>query len=81
MKVMVELHEGVPLIHLQLFKASKAVLEKAQEVFSEIKALAYMDGYEQILTYTKDDRMFKFFSPDKILGEVDGWKVASWELK
>lgn len=81
----VELFSDVPFIHLNLKRASKQALETVLKKWAEVKALAYFDGYESIYTYTKDKRMFKWFSPTRIIGPMNyrgvEYEVAEWELK
>lgn len=81
----VEMYNGTPLIHLQLYRATKAVIDKVMKVWAEVKALAWMDGYEAIYTYTQDNRMFRIFGAEKVPGTFN-WKgqeyeVGKWELK
>lgn len=81
----VELYEGTPLVHLQLYRASKTIIDKVMQVWAEIKALAYMDGYEAIYTYTQDNRMFRIFGATKVPGSFNYkgkvYEVGKWELK
>lgn len=81
----VELYEGTPLVHLQLHRASKAIIEKVMQVWAEIKALAWYDGYEAIYTYTQDKRMFRIFGATKVPGSFNYkgkvYEVGKWELK
>lgn len=81
----VELYEGTPLVHLQLHKVSKTIIDKVMRVWAEIKALAYMDGYEAIYTYTQDSRMFRIFGATKVPGSFNYkgavYEVGKWDLK
>jgi hypothetical protein len=84
-KLIVESLDDIPMIHLQLYKASKAILEKVMQVWAEVKALAYWEGYEAIYTYTQDERMFRLFGAEKLPGtfEFNGgiYEVGKWDLK
>ncbi len=76
--------DNVLFVHLTLWKASKAVLEHVLKVWGELKARAWLDGYDAISTYTQDERMFKFFPFSTLKGEVEWsgkkYKVATWAL-
>lgn len=81
----VEMFNELPFIHLNLHRASKEIIDRVMKKWAEVKALAYFEGYEKIYTYTKDERMFKFFCPDKVYDEGfphrgETYKVAEWEL-
>jgi len=72
------------MVHLVIKKALPSSIKKARIVFQEIKERAYWQGYEQIYTYTKDDRMLKFFGANKVISNVEykgeTYKVVQWDL-
>jgi len=80
----VELYNGTPLIHLQLYKATKAIIEKVMQKWAEVKALAWADGYDAIYTYTQDNRMFRIFGAEKVPGTFNFqgkvYEVGKWDL-
>lgn len=80
-----ELEQGEIFAHIAIHKVSRAVMERALQVWSEFKARAYFEGYERILTYTQDKRIFKWFPFAEYKGEIgnDNYKLGvwQWELK
>lgn len=75
---------GELFVHLTLHKATRTILDRVLRTWGELKARAWLDGYDTISTYTQDDRMFKFFPFSKYMGEVDWngkqYKVGTWAL-
>lgn len=76
-----EKEQGELLVHIYFSKVSKSILEKALEVWAKFKAQAYFAGYERILTYTKDERVFKWFPFATKKGEIgpDNYKLGVWQ--
>lgn len=84
-KLSFEEEQGEPFVHVEIYKATKKVLENILWEFSKLKmALYYNGGYDTVYTYTQDKRLFKIFNAEDIGGfEKDGMKfrVGKWELK
>ncbi len=80
----VELYNDTPLIHHQMHKATKDILDRVMQKWAEVKALAWADGYEAIYTYTQDPRMFRIFGATKVPGKFNlmgkSYEVGKWEL-
>lgn len=83
-KVTLEELDAELFVHVQFFKFSLSILRTALKVWAEIKAKCYWLGYENIYTYTAEDRMQKFFPGSKVAGEFSWigkeFKVLQWEL-
>ena len=76
--------DGHLFVHVAVYEFNKAVLKKLKELWADIKNRAYMSGYDNIHTYTKDMRIVKFFKGFVKLGEFDlptgKFEVVQWEL-
>ncbi len=83
-KVMLEEVEGHLFVHVALNSFSKKILLKLLKVWAEIKAKCYWSGYEAIYTYTKDNRITKFFPGAKMTGKYnymgERYEVLQWDL-
>lgn len=79
-----EIEQGELLAHIGIVNASKKIMERALRVWADFKARAYFEGYERILTYTKDERVFKWFPFAERKGNflLNGrtYGVWQWEL-
>lgn len=76
-----ELEQDEIIVHIQIINATRKSMNKALEKWSEFKAQAYYHGYERILTYTRDERMFKWFPFAEYKGEIgnDNFKLGVWQ--
>ena len=83
-KVSLEELEGKLFVHVKLFRATRPVLDKLQEIWAAIRDKCYWLGYEAIYTYTKEPRMVKFFPGSEFLGGYDykgeKYGVYQWAL-
>ena len=64
-------------------KYSKRVKEKLQEQFMVISELAYMEGFEEMFSYTQNLKFANLIYPCEVIGEVphSDYKVVRWDLK
>lgn len=76
---------GYLFVHVTFTTFSKEILTKLKKVWWEFQARAYFDGYEEIFTYTQDDRIIKLVGGateinDKELDRIN-YRMFKWELK
>jgi hypothetical protein len=78
-----EEEQGELFIHVEIYEAKKSVLERILWEFAKFKAWAYFQGYEEIYSYTKDNRLFRIFGAEEV-GEFvlknEKYKVGKWVL-
>jgi hypothetical protein len=76
-----EMEQGELLVHIGIFKATKQTMERALAVWADFKAKAYFDGFERIITYTRDERVFKWFPFAERKGDftLGGRKYGVWQ--
>lgn len=83
--VTLEKLDGYVLAHVSIFSPDKKTIKRLLEIWVEILARAYWQGYEEIYTYTKDERMLKIVKGGEIIGEYERngeiFKVVKWDLK
>lgn len=73
-------------VHIEIVKASKAMWERVKAAWLQFQAQAYFEGYEDIYTYTRDERTVRMIGgahplTDQRLDRIPGWRMFKWELK
>lgn len=79
-----ELENGELIAHISVNNASKSTMEDALKMWTKFKAQAYFEGFERIIAYTRDERIFKWFPFAHREGEFElrgrTYGVWQWEL-
>ena len=74
-----------PYIHVEVYNFSKSILKKIKEIFMEVYAGAYFEGYDGLYAYTPNFKFLKFFEGYEVIDEVNyrgrDYKVVKWALK
>jgi len=83
-KLSLEEEQGEQFVHVEIYKATKTILEHILWEFAKLKAKLYYEGYENIYTYTKDKRLFRIFGAEDIgsFSDPNGkeYRVGRWVL-
>lgn len=79
-KVYLENINDQVFIHVGIDKATKEVVSLIKQVFAEVVLKMYFLGYEELFTYTKDNRIVKMIGGAKYLDSHQGYEVWKWEL-
>ena len=79
-KVILEKLEGQMYIHVGIFQITKAVLKDIKRVWAEAVVEIWLDGYENLFTYTKDNRIVKLIGGAKKVGQHENIEVWQWDL-
>ena len=84
-RIWYELEDGELFAHISIDNASKSGMDNALKVWAQFKTQAYFEGFERIMTSTRDERIFKWFPFATKKGEIgpDNYKLGvwQWELK
>lgn len=84
-KIYMEEEQGEMFVHMRMYRASRSIIEKALKVLAGIKAQMYWAGYENVYTYSADERLLNLLPLWEPVGEFqkDGktFKVVKWDLK
>lgn len=67
-------------IHVGIFNMTKGVLEKIKEKWGELIISLYFEGYENVFTYTKDNRIIKLIGGAEYVDSAKGYEVWKWDL-
>lgn len=67
-------------IHIVLNKFSKSIFKKMMQKWGEVVLKMYNLGYEELFTYTKDNRVVKLVGGAELIGKHEGYEVYRWEL-
>ena len=80
--------QTIAVFHLGVNKFNKNVLEQIKIVFEYLKDDIYLEGYDEIYTYTFEEgmlRMLKHFDGHEVMGEVTiggvEQTVIKWDLE
>ena len=86
MRVSFELLYDRLFIHVTLNKFNKTVLRHMKEIWWEFRCRAWFDGFSEIFTYTKDDRVPRLVGHAHEVGQDDkslqeaGVRMFRWDL-
>jgi hypothetical protein len=67
-------------VHVVIHKFSASILKDIKRVWAEVLVKMYFLGYEEVFTYTKDDRIVKLIGGATLVGEHQDYEVWKWEL-
>lgn len=67
-------------IHVGIFNMTKEILNKIREKWGEVVISLYFEGYENLYTYTKDNRIVKLIGSPEYVDTADGIEVWKWDL-
>lgn len=83
-KVSLEQFENKVFVHLKFYKVSKKTVKWVDDIFTVLKDKLFMAGWDEIYTYTEDDRVPKMFLGEYVGEDNDAygrnWKVYKWVL-
>lgn len=79
-KVFLEEIDEQVFVHVAIYNFSKSVLDKVREKWGEIVQKMYVNGYEELFTYTKDNRIVKMIGYPEKVGQHEDYEVWKWEL-
>lgn len=79
-RVWLEEIKGQVAIHVVIHKSSKEIIKDIKRVWAEVIVKMYFLGYEEVFTYTKDNRIVKLIGGATMVGEGAGYEVWKWEL-
>lgn len=68
-------------VHVTIYNPSKEVIEKIKEAWANVILDAWFDGYEDVFTYTKDNRIIKMIGGAQKIGQHEDYEVWKWELR
>lgn len=82
--VRLEWVEGYVFAHVTLDRCSRKIIRELEEIWMEILARFYFEGFEYIYSYSQDDRMLRIFKGGKVLEEIDyhgdKYKIVEFDL-
>lgn len=67
-------------IHVGIFNMTKNVLGKIKEKWGELIISLYFEGYENVYTYTKDNRIIKLIGGAEYIDTAGEYEVWKWDL-
>lgn len=68
-------------VHVTIYNSTKSVIESIKEGWAELLIDAYFQGYEDVFTYTQDNRIIKLIGGAIKVGQHEDYEVWKWELK
>lgn len=68
------------VVHVAIFNPTPSVLKQIKEGWAELMIDCYFEGYEDVFTYTKDNRIIKYIGNAKLIGQAEDYEVWKWEL-
>ena len=68
-------------IHVAIYNSTKTVVTEIKEKWAELMIDAYFNGYEDVFTYTQDNRIIKMIGGATNIGQYNDYEVWKWELK
>lgn len=68
-------------VHVAIYNPSKDVINSVKEAWANIMLDAWFDGYEDVFTYTKDNRIIKMIGGAQKIGQHKDYEVWKWELR
>lgn len=68
-------------VHVTIYNSTKNVIESIKEGWAELLIDAYFQGYEDVFTYTQDNRIIKLIGGAIKVGQHEDYEVWKWELK
>lgn len=80
-KVYLEYFYDQLFIHVHIHNFNKAVLKRVKEKWAEIMLDAWFEGFENVFTYTKDNRIIEMIGNAIYIETAGGYEVWKWELK
>lgn len=72
-------------VHVVIYKTSKEVIKRIKEKWEEVVVEAWFEGFEDLFTYTNDNRIINIIGNAEKLGDhhINGkdYEVFKWELR
>ena len=68
------------VVHVIIYNPSPSVLKQIKESWGELMIDCYFQGYEDVFTYTKDNRIIHYIGNAKMVGKHQDYEVWKWEL-
>lgn len=68
-------------VHVTIYNSNKSVINQIKEGWAELMIDAYFQGYEDVFTYTKDNRIIKMIGGASKIGQHEDYEVWKWELR
>lgn len=68
-------------IHVAIYNSTKSVMTEIKEKWAEFMIDAYFNGYEDVFTYTQDNRVVKMIGGAINVGQYNDYEVWKWELR
>lgn len=68
------------VVHVEIYNSTKSVIKQIKEGWAELLIDSYFDGYEDIFTYTTDNRIIKLIGGAEKVGEYEDYEVWKWDL-
>lgn len=68
-------------VHVAIYNPSKDVIKSIKEAWANVILDAWFDGYEDVFTYTKDNRIIKMIGGAQKIGQHEDYEVWKWELR
>lgn len=68
------------VVHVIIYNSTPSVLKQIKESWAELMIYCYFEGYEDVFTYTKDNRIIKYIGNAKMVGQAEDYEVWKWEL-
>lgn len=74
-----EMVKGNPFIHVSVLRFNKSVMKKIKEVWEDVKAGFYYEGYDEIYAVSPNDKFCKVMGGKLHSRLADGKGVYKWE--
>ena len=68
------------VVHVIIYNSTPSVLKQIKESWAELMIDCYFQGYEDVFTYTKDNRIVKYIGNATMVGQGADYEVWKWEL-
>lgn len=67
-------------VHVAIYNPSKEVIKSIKEAWAHVLLDAWFDGYEEVFTYTKDNRIINIIGGAEKIGQHEEYEVWKWDL-
>lgn len=68
-------------VHVAIYNATPSVVKTIKERWAELMIDCWFDGYEDVFTYTKDNRIIKQIGGAEKIGQHEDYEVWKWDLR
>lgn len=80
-RVYLEYFSDQLFVHVHIHNFNRDVLKRIKEQWSLVMIDAFMEGFENVFAYTKDNRIIKMIGNAIYIETAGGYEVWKWELK